>query len=96
MVQALLEEYHMTPPDPDEPTNLSTILYRLTVVDKRLERMETSLTTLQFPSLDLYRSEQSAQNERIATAVTLSMWALGVVCILVIGAIITAIVAAIG
>lgn len=82
-------------PQPEE-TNMGTILYRLDTLDKRLERMEGSITTLQYPSLALYNSEQQAQNERIATAVTLAMWALGLVCALVVGAVVTAIATVIG
>ena len=84
----------MTPPT--EETNMGTILYRLDTLDKRLERMEGNITTLQYPSLALYNSEQSAQNERNATAVTLAMWALGLVCALVVGAVVTAIATVIG
>jgi hypothetical protein len=67
-----------------EESNLATILYRLDSLDKRLERMEGSVERLAFVSLDLYRSEQSAQNERIDSAVKLAMWALGLVCSVVV------------
>ena len=67
-----------------EESNLATILYRLDTLDKRLERMEGSVERLAFVGLDLYRSEQGAQNERIDSAVKLAMWALGLVCSLVI------------
>lgn len=83
----------MTPPD--EP-NMGTVVYRLDLLDKRLERMEGNITTLQYPSLALYHSEQTAQNDRIATAVTLAMWALGLVCALVLGAVVTAIATVVG
>lgn len=65
---------------------MATILYRLDAMDKRLERMEGSVERLAFVSVDLYRSEQAGQNERIDSAVKLAMWALGLVCSLVVSA----------
>lgn len=67
---------------------LDTILYRLDTMDKRLERMEGSVERLAFVSLDLYRSEQKAQDDRIEAAVKLAMWSLGLVCSTVIVAIV--------
>lgn len=71
---------------------LGTIIYRLDVLDKRLERMEGNVERLAFVSLDLYRSEQAAQNERIEATNRLAMWALGLVCTTTIGLIVTGLV----
>lgn len=65
---------------------MATIAWRLDQMDKRLERMEGSVERLAFVSLDLYRSEQANQNERIDSAVKLAMWALGLVCSLTVAA----------
>lgn len=89
-----LDGDHVTPDD--DASNMLLIKHRLDTLDRRLERMEGSISTLQFPSLALYESEQRAQNQRIDAAWTLSMWALGLVCALVVGAIITAIATAVG
>ena len=75
---------------PDD--QLGTILYRLDAMDKRLERMEGSVERLAFVGLDLYRSEQKAQDDRIESSVRLSMWALGLVCTVTIAAIVTGLV----
>jgi hypothetical protein len=71
----------------DEP-NLGTILYRLDTMDKRLERMEGSVDRLAFVGVDLYKSEQKSQDDRIESAVKLAMWSLGLVCSLAISALI--------
>lgn len=82
---------------PDEP-NMGTILYRLDQIDTRFDRVEArfdrmdgNIRSLTFVGVELYKSEQAAQDGKIATAVTLSMWALGLVCALVLGCVVTAI-----
>lgn len=78
---------------------MGTILFRLNQIDGRFERMErrfemvqSDIKSLQYVHQDTYRDKVAAQDERIRTAVQLSMWALGLVCALVVGAIITAII----
>lgn len=73
-------------------SDFGTVLYRLDLLDKRLERMEGNVERLAFVSLDLYRSEQAAQNERIESTARLAMWALGLVCTTTIGLIVTGLV----
>lgn len=84
----------MTPPADD---SLGTILYRLDSIDGRFERMEgrierldNGVRSLAYVGVDLYKSEQAAQNEKIDASMKLSMWALGVTCSLVLGVIVTA------
>lgn len=92
----------MTPPDEAE-ANMGTILYRLNQIDAnfariegRFDRMEGGIRSLSFVGVELYKSEQTAQDQRIAGAWTLAMWALGLVCALVLGAVVTAIATVVG
>jgi hypothetical protein len=65
-------------------------------VEARFDRLSTKMDQLTFVGVELYKSEQASQDARIASAVTLAMWALGLVCALVLGAVVTAIATVVG